>query len=284
MLEKSDLVFGGCGSALACYAGAYKRWSKLYQPKRLIGTSGGAIIIVLIAMGWSPDKIISFFEETPINSLLDRPLSGLLGLGWYSGHKIWDTLDQICPYTFQDFKDHALTIITGNYSKHCAEYCSPELTPTMKVSDAVRRSMSIPFLFKYVKDPITKDIYIDGGVYNNFGIDYWKDSTAITGFRLVGAHNKAIPFVNPTSTLDIPKNAGIFALNILNDLMAISEQKHIESVHWNNVCTIYTDVNGMDLNQDRDAIDKMIQQGYDSCALYLTEAKKKKEGNIPLIF
>jgi NTE family protein len=85
-------------------------------------------------------------------------------------------------FTFEDLKELSTTneakelyLIGANLSTGYSEIFSYETTPNMKVVDAVRISMSLPFFFSSVKHKITGDIYVDGGLFDNYPIDLFDD-------------------------------------------------------------------------------------------------------------
>jgi NTE family protein len=257
-----NLVFGGCGSALACLAGAYRHWSTKYKVRGKIGTSGGAIIALLIAMGWSGKAIEYYILNSPFAALLDNPGSGWRHFGWYSGKKLQKRIHELCPLTFKELGDPSFIVVAGNYTKHRAEYYSLATSPDMQVSEAIRRSISIPLLFSYVTDAQSKEIFVDGGMYNNFAIDFWTQDTAPThGFRVIGAHNRPMRFTISSNPLSFFKNLGIYMLNLLNGLMALSETSHISHDLWGSVCTINTKTNGLVIKQSTEDVMRMFDEG-----------------------
>jgi len=61
-------------------------------------------------------------------------------------------------------------IITGtNVSKHSTTYFTPTSHPQMRILDAIRISISIPFLFSSVV--YEKDLYVDGGISDNYPLE-----------------------------------------------------------------------------------------------------------------
>jgi len=67
----------------------------------------------------------------------------------------------------RNFRD--LFLVGTNLSTQFAEVFSIEHTPRMRVVDAVRISMSIPLFFAAVRN-VREDVYVDGGVFDNYPI------------------------------------------------------------------------------------------------------------------
>ncbi|MAT45684.1 MAG: hypothetical protein CL609_25410 [Anaerolineaceae bacterium] len=180
----------------------------LQQIERVAGTSAGAITAMLVSLRLSFTDTLATLHtldhtkvpQTRINTTKTSEIINSLGLrngdlvctnrmlnefGWYSSLYFYEwlqeTIAKFCDgngkATFSDFKDKGfrdLFIVASNLSKHRAELFSYETTPNVAVADAVRMSMSIPFFFQALRfDGKTfgqGDIYIDGGLYDNFPI------------------------------------------------------------------------------------------------------------------
>jgi NTE family protein len=99
--------------------------------------------------------------------------------GWYKGDffKGWigDRIHEKTGNpnaTFNDLKNQGfldLYLIGTNLSTGFSQVFSTEHTPRMRVVDAVRISMSIPLFFASVRD-FRNDVFVDGGVFNNYPI------------------------------------------------------------------------------------------------------------------
>ena len=79
--------------------------------------------------------------------------------------------------------------ITGVCLNDCKlHYFNNELTPDMKILDALRITMSIPILFKPVK--YKNQIFVDGALGNNYPIDYFKeeDLEKIIGINITNSY------------------------------------------------------------------------------------------------
>jgi NTE family protein len=69
-----------------------------------------------------------------------------------------------------------LVLVSCSLSYRKAAYFDYRSAPDLKVVDAVRASMAIPFIFKPVK--YNNDFFVDGGAVNNFPINYFDESLA----------------------------------------------------------------------------------------------------------
>lgn len=196
-----NLVFEGGGIRGIAYAGALKALEKheaLDKIENVAGTSVGAIIAALIAVGYTADEIERIVLETDFQKFADGKFIFIGGFrrifkkyGWYRGEKLRKWLEKMIEtktgnstYTFEDLHNSSnkefknLFVVATNLSKQKATVFSFDNYPKMEIRNAVRASLSIPMYFQAVKldsaGNISRnkndDIYIDGGFILNFPI------------------------------------------------------------------------------------------------------------------
>ena len=202
--QKTGLVFSGGGAPGIAHIGILKALEENQIPVDYItGTSIGAIVGGLYAMGYTLDEIIGFFkaddfkhwskgESAPADvyyfktldsnsSLIDlkfpidnqKPLN--LKTGWIPTHLL---SPHAMNYAFTAFSAQATAASRGNfdhlfvpfrcvasdvYNKQAYVFRSGH------VSDAIRASMTFPFEIKPIE--IYGHLLFDGGIYNNFPVD-----------------------------------------------------------------------------------------------------------------
>ena len=184
-----NLIFEGGGVKGIAYVGAMQVLEEkgiLPNIQRVGGTSAGAINAVLMAAGYTNNETSKILKKINFNDFKDDSWGVLRDMkrlrkkyGWYKGNffKEWigDLLKKKVGQSDVTFK--ALKKITGkdlyvyatNLSTHFGEVYSAEHSPRMRVTDAVRRSMSIPLFFKAVFDD-SDDIILDGCVLNKYPV------------------------------------------------------------------------------------------------------------------
>jgi NTE family protein len=205
---KADVVLEGGGVKGVGLAGALSALTKAgYQLNRISGTSAGALVGSLAAAGLTGDRLKEValsidYSEFEDPTLPDRiPLAGkgsalLQGSGIYQGdyaHEwVRSQLAALDVHTFSDLKinDKSLPparryklVVTvsdltrGQLVRLPWDYTSVYgLDPDkMSVADAVRASMSIPFIFRpvtlaHATTKVTSTL-VDGGLLSNFPID-----------------------------------------------------------------------------------------------------------------
>lgn len=159
--------------------------------RNFVGTSAGSIMCLFMILGYTYSEIIDFFvhnlSDEKINKLdPDECLELLNQYGLNSGINIELFVTRIIGKKIVDnenitFLDLAkktgknLVVCVANLSKERPEYFSVDTMPNLSIATAIRVSCSIPLLFTPIS--INEDIYLDGGLYNNFPIDYFKNNT-----------------------------------------------------------------------------------------------------------
>ena len=197
-----NLVFEGAGLRGIAYCGAIKE----LEDRKLIagiekvgGTSAGAVTALCISLGYTSEEIAKLLYATNFKKFNDGRYFFAGGIyrmkkyfGWYRGERLNRWLEKIikdktgsADITFEElyakgFKDLYVTATVLNQQKLLI--LSRLNYPGMKVKDAVRVSMSIPFYFeapfidssgKLIRRPVSTqglDLMVDGGLTGNFPI------------------------------------------------------------------------------------------------------------------
>jgi len=188
-----NLVFEGGGVKGIAYVGALEVLESkgiLQNINRVGGTSAGAINALLLGLNYSPTETKNILRKLNFKNFLDdswgvlRDTDRLVNeFGWYKGDFFRQWIAKRIKKktknpnaTFNDvyqqkksggFRD--MYFIGTNLSTGFAEIFSYEHTPRMCIADAVRISMSIPLFFA-AKRGVRDDVYVDGGVLNNYPI------------------------------------------------------------------------------------------------------------------
>jgi NTE family protein len=183
-----NLVFEGGGVKGIAYIGAMQLLEEkgiLAGIRRIGGTSVGGINAVLLALGYTNAEQRNILWKMNFNNFLDASwlipnLNRVLNrYGWYKGEAFREWISGLIKdkmgsagITFQDLKEAKkpdLYVYGTNLSTRYNEVFSVEHTPSMRIADAVRISMSLPVFFQSVSNS-RNDIYVDGGVLNNYPV------------------------------------------------------------------------------------------------------------------
>jgi NTE family protein len=201
----ADLVFEGGGVKGIGLAGAYSALCERgVGPKRVAGTSAGAITAALVAAGYSAEELDEILLDVPFARFKDsawedripivgHPLSVLLQRGIYEGgfFREWmkgllaakgvRTFGQLADPEATEHKDrYRLKVIVSDVTHRRLlvlpdDAASLGIEPDdLEVAYAVRMSMSIPIFFEPVmhRNPRTgvDHLIVDGGMLSNFPV------------------------------------------------------------------------------------------------------------------
>ena len=190
----SNLVFEGGGVKGIAYIGVLDVLADreiISGIQRIGGTSAGAINAILLGIGFTSKETKDILWSLNFNDFMDdswgvvRDTNRLIEkFGWYKGDYFRNWIGKLIKEktgnsesTFADIeamKDKrnfkSLYFMGTNLSTSFTEVFSAEHTPRTCVADAVRISMSIPLFFA-AKRCIRGDVYVDGGVLDNYPIE-----------------------------------------------------------------------------------------------------------------
>ena len=147
-----------------------------------------------------------------------------------------------------------LIIVGTNLTKGCEITYSVDHTPDFSVIIALRISCSVPIVF--IPVTINGEIFVDGGLVNNFPINYCSKKSTI-GFYVKNSHNNVIDSVKTliTSTLSLTADT-ISEKNIKKYLKNVVQ---IKNTQFN--------ITNFDINLEYKL--KIIQLGYDAAELFI---------------
>lgn len=329
-----NLVFEGGGVKGIAYVGAMKVLQQekiLQQIYRVGGTSAGAINATLFAAGYDADETQKTLMNLDFKEFKDDSWGVLRDLnrlreeyGWYKGDYFRDWMgDQLKNKGFnRDITFAALAAETGrelflyatNLSTQFGEVFSPEHTPRKRVVDAVRRSMSIPLFFTAVRDD-RKDVFVDGGVLNNYPVkifdrikyledkklkripDYYKGENDKLGLNATHARSYIYNKETLGFRLDTEKEIAVFrdgqapqsekienlldyTMQLVKTMLSAQGNQHLHSDDWHRTVYINTKkYSTFDFDLDKKSKQELIKLGRTATESYFEwwTAKGKKE-------
>jgi len=184
------LCLSGGGLKGICILGclnALEKYNFIHHKKinTFYATSVGSIISILLICNYSIQELSKFILQFDLYKLEPKIDCNTLftQYGITEGHKLITAIQtmiynkmQKYDFTFKEFYEvtkKKLYIFTTNFSTGYEEVFSYSNKPDVSVLLALRMSISIPFLFTPVK--YNNNLYVDGGITNNFPINYIKD-------------------------------------------------------------------------------------------------------------
>jgi predicted acylesterase/phospholipase RssA len=148
--------------------------------KKFVGTSIGAIIAYFICIGYSPIELMVILNTKKIIEKIGKSID-ILSLIHHGGAMNFYILQEILEemtlrkigqlltlkQLYEKYAKH-LICCSYNYNKRESEYLDYNSYPDLPCITALRMTSNLPFLFYPFY--YNKQLYIDGGIINNFPI------------------------------------------------------------------------------------------------------------------
>ena len=255
----------------------------VHQIDTIVCTSIGAVVGTLFAVGLKPSIVNEYLlrinhDILQYNKVHEFFTAFGMDSGEYFIAKLIDILieNKIPPrITFGDVytlfqKD---LVITGtNISKHCTTYFNRHDYADMRVVDAIRISISIPFLFSAVM--FNNDIYVDGGITDNYPISHCLNIIADKNTYMTDATNYVIGcYIESMNPKEI-RNIEDYIYGIFACCLKRAQDKTVKP------CTIdisIPDVSSVEFDADEVKRRKMFEIGYERAKEYIETWKKKMQ-------
>jgi len=310
-----NLVFEGGGVKGIAYIGALEVLENkkiLSDIERVAGTSAGAIFATLLAVGYSYKEMKELFSKTSFSDFKDDSPFFLINVmrlffryGWFKGNafkkwlanaislKVKEDITFHELFTLKNQGKKELYIIGTDVNTQSSVVFSHESYPNMKVVDAVRISMSIPFFFKAIRGE--DYIYVDGGVYYNYPlnlfdkkrfmsknskkIDYNKETL---GFRVDSKEEIVEELRNKKNRKKI-KSFKEYLSALVGGLVDNANKRHLKDSDWHR--TIFLNslgVSATDFDLSDSLKNNLIESGKVSTLSYFKWFDNPPKNNRPL--
>lgn len=191
LIPPRRIVLSGGGIRALAHLGALE----ILEPKGLlkavkeyVGVSAGAFVGFSLVIGYTIQELkllcsafdFSLLRNLDPESALEFPVS----FGFDNGANLMKLLESLLrikglstTLTFGEWATHhpegpfLRCFATDLYTTQPREF-STKATPTVKLLDALRATMSLPAYFTPVNDPITGHMLVDGGILHNFPLAF----------------------------------------------------------------------------------------------------------------
>jgi NTE family protein len=289
-----NLVFEGGGVKGVAYGGALGVLNKrgiLDQIVRVGGASAGAITATMLALGYDADYIKDKMLNLDFKQFEDGNWVSDIGrlykeYGWYKGDAFLEFIqgqikhqtgssdttfaelheDVLHKKGFMDLYVIGTDLTTRQYQVFSYEQCGD-----VKIADAVRISMSFPFFF--ASRTFKNNIYVDGGVLNNYPLTLF-DGPEYNGSLSPGDPNpETLGFhlskqvVQPYPITDLKQFVG----NLFETILDVQDD-----ALWNDeanlsrtVCINNLGIQTTDFNITHDQREALVKKGHEATANYL---------------
>lgn len=178
------LVFSGGAMNGLAYVGVLQVLEqvhpKLYEQARgFAGTSIGALVALLLAIGYTSDTIRAVIDDFDAGTMFSRSDRLFHNMGMADadatlGHWVGNLIHSYMGKHDVNFAElyrrtHVeLTVVVTNFSQQRLEYWNRHTQPGTSVRTAVTASMALPLVFTPLCHAASGDLYLDGGLGDNF--------------------------------------------------------------------------------------------------------------------
>lgn len=246
----------------------------------ICGTSGGAIVAAARASGYEPrlasksrslrwtdrnvqgdlTKLILDTLPGP-NCLIDYSWFPLYRYGLIKGDRILKAFREHLAPTFEAAYEATgikLSVVTTDLTLRTFKVWSYDETPKADLPLAVRASMSIPGLFRYVK--INGHVHVDGGVLANFPLDMYGTGKDVVGVRVYRGKESLTPD-DPLEPNPI-FNFKDYAQTIIDAMMQTMMREHVGDAIHARLIRIKAPMDAMDFKMGVVPASKLIGWGF----------------------
>lgn len=282
-----NLVLEGNGMVGLAYIGTLKVLEDrnlIQHMENFAGTSSGAIMAALISIGYTAEEIYNICKTLDWKNMVQRRNCLFQFFHFWNKYGLFK-YDQIektiksfflrklgrTDVTFQELfeiTNKRLVLVGVNVNKQKPEYFCEKLTPNMSVIKAIKISTSFPFIFDPVKH--NNMLYIDGGVMNNFPIEYFGYKNQETlGINLTDSEEETTNEIIPVN------NILNYGFNILHSILLVQEHMDMEYEKTNVIYVKIPSSNVVNtiilMNQN---IDELYERGIQCTSKYFKELEE----------
>ena len=276
------LLFDGSDFNCLSFAGVLnelQKYNLLKNIKKYIGIGIGSIFAYLLAIGYSVVEINEIILNTNFDNFIINNIDEIRDFyylldnyGYSDGELFHKWIEKLTigkfsniNITFQELHNLLnvkLLLVGTNLTKMKIIYFSHETTPNMKIKDALRISVNIPFIFK----PIiwNNDIYVDGSLLDN---------------NLYNKENSNIIYIKLSNTLQISHkilDIKDYIYTIINILYYKIKEKNSYINLFQTILIINNEILSTDLELSINEKNKLIEYGATAFHEFIIRRNKTK--------
>jgi predicted acylesterase/phospholipase RssA len=264
--NSDTLLISGGGMKGLMFVGALRYMEEISACHftTITGVSVGSLLGLLLCVGYSSQDLEKVLCAADLRKMSDVRIQNLLSkFGLDNGNKVMNwigellhqkglsrdiTFSQLKRFTKKDFVVYACNVDDRSMDSFCARN-----TPNLKVLDAIRMSISIPFYFTAKK--YNGKVYVDGGVISSFPIDLVeRDYTNVLGVKFKTLRENATP-----------ENLVNFCSNVMSCVMRAGSSNTEPRC---NVMCLQGSTPFLDFSLTTEDKIKVFQLGYSQCRLF----------------
>lgn len=286
----TSLVFSGGGTKGVAYLGVLKRLRELKDDtditldvKRVICVSIGCVFGLVLLLNYEYEEIEEEILNKDLTLLQDIKVSNFLSrYGLDSGKNMIRWIETLIikkglpqDITFAQLYNHTrkhYQVLAANLNKHRFTMFDHVCTPHVKVTDAIRMSIAIPFVF--TKTIYKGDVHVDGGLISNFPMYLVEnDIPEVLGIRLVSVDEKQMSDID-NKIDDITD----FCVNVMSCFMTHREQQSVQANKYSDYTMLVNTgnlTNTIKFDMDYSTKTELIRRGYEGADEYFKSRKER---------
>lgn len=259
-------IFSGGGTRLSAHIGIIKALHDMnFSFDTLVGVSGGSIVASLYASGRTVEDMRELALATDFKQFTEFSLVRLLREGGLSSGDVFEKwIDmQLNGAVFDDLPLD-LNILATDVNGGGPVLFNKKTSPQMKVSEAVRYSMSIPLIFSF--KPFKEHLLVDGAILSEDALfeDWRGDGTPSVCFRLQSTEQKRKAIKK--NLLQLPQYLSM----LIRTFMTAISREYVNAKYWHNTVVVNTgDISAVDFTLSPEIKNSLFELGYTTTREFL---------------
>lgn len=273
-MNVSTIVLSGGGVKGICYCGFFKYIEEhnLHKDlKTICGVSIGSLIALMHILKYTSGEIEEEIMSKNFKTLKHiQPINIFTSFGIDSGEHLMLWIEsQIIKrglpinLTFKELYEwNPILFKVGvtNLTNHQFEIFDKDSKPDLEIRKAIRISISIPLVYEYCK--LDDYIYVDGGVLNNYPIEFFDNDKGVIGVTLQSSE---------TGKRHDIESLDNYIYNVMQCILNRNSNK--SSFHLSRTIEIQTDESIINFNLSKSKKKKLIDIGYKSTEKFFQKNK-----------
>ncbi len=238
----SKIAFSGSGLLFPAHVGALSVIAEHTEIVEVAGTSGGSMVASLFAVTQSLEETRNILMGLDAKDMVSFDLGALFSMGLSHGKKIERKMkDIIGDITFEQVR-MPLKVIATDLVTGYATVFSKFTTPTIRVRDAVRASISIPFVFT---PKVIKGVhFIDGGLVDNLPVNFLHDPKTTNEEQIYAVNLINTEFTSFFSKFRLAPSVAVHLVGLMLNAQARMQMNLASSV-FDDVHTVNIDTSNI---------------------------------------
>lgn len=244
--------------------------------KNYVGVSSGSILSTLLLIGYQPLELLTYVcVEKIFKKMIQFNISNMLLLRkpLMTFEPIKDILELLIidkmgfiptMKLIEELSGKKIIFTTYNLTDDKKEYVTAGEYPDLSIVDAIRMSSTFPLIF----EPFNygDKLYLDGGLFNNFPIEYGENLSKTKCLGII-TNNSQKKYSDEMSSIDyILKLFQIFKDSVTHDKICRTSKCDVISLKFDN--------NFFKFESDNKEIIEMFDNGYALCKEILEKKEK----------